>query len=78
MAGFFEFQLIILAVLCVLAMLFERYGFKSGNDPKAKEDEEELHLDGLAHAGSSLGKSYLTVYTVVMGEYPYGLLPAII
>ena len=72
MASFFEVQLLVLAVFCGLALLFERFVLK-------RDDDETSHKDALDDAASStgslvkaadrLGLSYLGVYAVVMGMW---------
>ena len=74
MPGLFEVQLLVLAVFCGLALLFERFILK-----RSVADDEVSHKEALDDAASStgsllkaadrLGLSYLGVYAVVMGMW---------
>lgn len=69
MASFFEVQLLVLAVFCGLALLFERFILKRNDEVDHKEalDDAASSTGGLVKAADRLGLSYLGVYAVVMG-----------
>lgn len=69
-ADFYEVQLVILAGLCVAALLVERYVSQSHKRNQTKdsaEDQLESGKVGNAGAMSLLTKKYLLVYAIVMG-----------
>lgn len=72
MPGLFEVQLLVLAVFCGLALLFERFILKRSDDegdPKEALDDAASNTGGLVKAADRLGLSYLGVYAVVMGMW---------
>jgi hypothetical protein len=73
MPGLFEVQLLVLAVFCGLALLFERFILKGNDDDEASHkealDDAASSTGGLVKAADRLGLSYLGVYAVVMGMW---------
>jgi hypothetical protein len=74
MPGLFEVQLLVLAVFCGLALLFERFILKRNDDDDEASHKEALDdaassTGGLVKATDRLGLSYLGVYAVVMGVW---------
>ena len=72
MSGLFEVQLLVLAVFCCLALLFERFILKRSDDEvshKEALDDAASSTGGLLKAADRLGLSYLGVYAVVMGMW---------
>lgn len=75
MPGLFEVQLLVLAVFCGLALLFERFILKRNNDDDEEVSNKEALDDaasstgGLVKAADRLGLTYLGVYAVVMGMW---------
>ena len=72
MPGLFEVQLLVLAVFCCLALLFERFILKRSDDEanhKEALDDTASSTGGLLKAADRLGLTYLGVYAVVMGMW---------
>jgi len=71
MPGLFEVQLLVLAVFCGLALLFERFILKGNDEASHKEalDDAASSTGGLLKVADRLGLSYLGVYAVVMGMW---------
>lgn len=70
-AGFYEIQLLGLAVICVISLSIDRYvAGKSAKHGKESADERlESGKSGSASALAALTRKYLVVYGIVMGEF---------
>jgi hypothetical protein len=72
---FYEFQLLYLAVACVIGLLADRHASKSRRRLSEKDSREErAEGGGLSGAGSAgalatLTRQYLLVYGIVMGPF---------
>jgi len=70
-AGFYEIQLLGLAIICVISLSIDRYvAGKSAKHGKESADERlESGKSGSASALAVLTRKYLVVYGIVMGEF---------
>ena len=83
-SNFYERQLVLLIVVCVVVLLLERWVSSRDKKPHdsssvegvddSLEDEDTKSVSSTpAGALSTLMRKYLTVYAIVMGTSPIGL-----
>ena len=71
--GFYEQQLLGLGVVCVLALMLDRYVSNSAEQQQSKAHAED-RLESGKPGGSALAmltRKYLLVYAIVMGEFEF-------
>ena len=69
-AGFYEVQLLQLAVICVISLSIDKYvaGKNAKYGKESADDRLESGKSGSASALAALTRRYLVVYGIVMGE----------
>ena len=70
-AGFYEVQLLQLAVVCVISLSIDRYvaGKSAKHGKESADDRLESGKLGSTSALTALTRKYLVVYGIVMGEF---------
>jgi hypothetical protein len=69
MWDFYQSQVTVLAGVCLVALLLERYAF-NGKKSTPKDRQDDLEDGTVTHPNSLavLTRQYLTVYAIVMGK----------
>lgn len=72
-AGFYEVQLLGLAVICVISLSIDRYvaGKSAKHGRESADDRLESGKSGSPSALAALTRKYLVVYGIVMGVFVY-------
>ena len=70
-AGFYEVQLLGLAVICVISLSIDRYvaGKSAKHGRESADDRLESGKSGSPSALAALTRKYLVVYGIVMGVF---------